>query len=95
MATAITTARELEEGFLSATRKGQESVLEAIKTWVDTVQAFTPELPAINVPFGDLVPQPEDVVTGAYDFAAQVLASQKRFAEELVKTAAPLLPGAK
>jgi hypothetical protein len=95
MATAITTTQELEEGFLSATRKGQEIVLEAIKTWVDTVQAFTPELPAINVPFGDLVPQPEDVVTGAYDFAAQVLASQKRFAEELVKTAAPLLPGAK
>jgi hypothetical protein len=95
MVTAITTARELEDGFLSATRKGQEIVLEAIKTWVDTLQAFTPELPAINVPFGDLVPQPEDVVTGAYDFAAQVLASQKRFAEELVKTAAPLLPGAK
>lgn len=95
MATAITTARELEDGFLSATRRGQEIVLEAIKTWVDTVQSFTPALPAINVPFGDLVPQPEDVVTGAYDFAAQVLASQKRFAEELVKTAAPLLPGAK
>jgi hypothetical protein len=95
MATAITTAREFEDGFLSATRKGQEIVLEAIKTWVDTLQAFTPQLPAINVPFGDLVPQPEDIVTGAYDFAAQVLASQKRFAEELVKTAAPLLPGAK
>jgi len=95
MATAITSARELEEGFLSATRKGQEIVLEAIKTWVDTVQAFTPQLPAISVPFGDWVPQPEDVVTGAYDFAAQVLASQKKFAEELIKTAAPLLPGAK
>ncbi len=96
MATAITTAQELEEGFLSATRKGQEIVLEAIKTWVDTVQSFTPELPAVNVPFADWVPQPEDVVTGAYDFAAQVLASQKKFAAELIKTAAPLLPsGAK
>jgi hypothetical protein len=96
MATAITTAQELEEGFLSATRKGQEIVLEAIKTWVDTVQSFTPELPAVNVPFADWAPQPEDVVTGAYDFAAQVLASQKKFAAELIKTAAPLLPsGAK
>jgi len=95
MVTAITTAQELEEGFLSATRKGQEIVLEAIKTWVDTVQAFTPDLPAVQLPFADLVPQPEDVVSGAYDFAAQVLASQKKFAEDLIKTAAPLLPAAK
>src|SRR5579863_5670047 len=94
MATAITTAQELEDGFLSATRKGQEIVLEAIKTWVDTIQAFTPELPAVNVPFADWLPQPEDVVSGAYDFAAQFLASQKRFTEELIKTAAPLLPAA-
>ncbi len=96
MATAIITAQELEEGFLSATRKGQEIVLETIKTWVETVQAFSPELPAVSLPFGDWVPQPEDVVTGAYDFAAQLLASQKKFAGELIKTAAPLLPsGAK
>ena len=96
MATAIITAQELEEGLLSATRKGQEIVLETIKTWVETVQSFTPELPAVSLPFGDWVPQPEDVVTGAYDFAAQLLTSQKKFAEELIKTAAPLLPsGAK
>ena len=96
MATAIITAQELEEGLLSATSKGQEIVLEAIKTWVETVQSFTPQLPAVNVPFADWVPQPEDVVTGAYDFAAQVLANQKKFVAELIKTAAPLLPsGAK
>jgi hypothetical protein len=90
---ASTLTKELEEGFLSTTRKGQEIVLDALKTWVDTVQAYTPSLPAIQIPFADRLPKPEDVVTGAYDFAAQLLASQRKFAEEIVKATAELLPG--
>ena len=90
---ASTATKELQNGFLSTTRQGQEIVLEAIRTWVDTVQAVTPKVPAVQLPFADLVPQPEDVVSGAYDFAAQVLASQKKFAEEVLKTTASLLPG--
>jgi len=30
----------------------------------------------------------------AYDFAEQLLASQRKFAEEVLKTTSPLLPGA-
>ena len=93
MASNVT--KELQDGFLSTTRQGQEIVLEAIKTWVDTVQAFTPKLPATQLPFADQLPKPQEVVANAYDFAGQVLASQRHFAEEVVKTAAPLLPAAK
>jgi hypothetical protein len=32
-------------------------------------------------------------VATAYDFAEQLLASQRRFAEEILKTTTPLLPG--
>jgi hypothetical protein len=90
---ASTLTKELEEGFLSTTRKGQEIVLDVLKTWVDTVQAYTPSLPAIQIPFADRLPKPEDVVTGAYDFAEQLLASQRKFAEEVIKATSELLPG--
>jgi hypothetical protein len=89
---ASTPTKELEEGFLSTTRKSQEIVLEALQTWVDTIRAFTPKVPSVHIPFADRLPKPEDVVANTYDFAAQVLASQRKFAEEIVKTASPLLP---
>ncbi|MGH3154495.1 MAG: hypothetical protein ACRDOB_27740 [Streptosporangiaceae bacterium] len=90
---ASTATKELQDGFLSTTRQGQEIVLEAIRTWVDTVQAVTPKVPAVQLPFAGQLPRPQDVVASAYDFAGQVLASQRKFAEEVLKTAAPLLPG--
>ena len=87
-----TPTKELEEGFLSTTRKSQEILLEVIQTWVDTIQAVTPKVPSMRVPFADRLPKPEELVANTYDFAAQVLASQRKFAEEIVKTTAPLLP---
>jgi hypothetical protein len=85
--------KEIQDGLLSATRQSQEIMLEAIKTWVDTVQALTPKVPAVRIPLADRLPKPEDVVAGAYDFAGQVLASQRRFADEMLKTTAPLMLG--
>jgi hypothetical protein len=90
---ASTPTKELEEGFLSTTRKSQEIMLEALQTWVETIQAFTPKVPSIQIPFADRLPKPEDVVASTYDFAAQLLASQRKFAEDLVKTTAPLRNG--
>jgi hypothetical protein len=89
---ASTPTKELEDGFLSTARKSQEIMLEALKTWVDTIQAFTPQVPSVRIPYADRLPKPEDVVANAYDFAAQVLASQRKFAEEVVKTTSALLP---
>ena len=86
------TPKELEEGFLSTTRKSQEILLQAIKTWVDSAQALTPKVPSVQLPFADQLPKPEDVVSGTYDFAEQVLANQRHFAEEIMKAYAPLLP---
>lgn len=90
---ASTPTQEIERIILSTTSKGQEIVLEAIKTWADSVQAFAPEMPAVQVPFAEWLPKPADVVASAYDFAAQVLSTQRKFAEEVVKVTAPLLPG--
>jgi hypothetical protein len=88
-----TVTEELQDQVLSVVRRSQEIALDAIKTMVDTVQNITPRIPSVSLPFADKLPKPQDVVAGSYDFAEQLLASQRKFADEVVKATAPLLPG--
>jgi hypothetical protein len=88
----VSTPQQLQEEFLNTVRKSQETIIEAIETWVDTVKSITPKLPSVQVPFVDKLPKPEDVVASAYDFAEQLLASQRKFAEEVVKATNVLSP---
>jgi hypothetical protein len=88
-----TAVADVQEEILKTVRKSQEAVLDAIRTWADAVQSITPKLPAVNVPFVDKLPKPEEVVGGAYDFAEQLLAGQRKFAEDVLKATAPLRPG--
>ena len=90
---ANTATQDLQDEILTTVRKGQESVIDAIKTWVETVQAITPKIPAVDVPFAGQLPKPEEVVASAYDFAEQLLASQRKFAEEVIKATSALTPG--
>src|SRR5437879_493093 len=87
------TQQELQDQFLAIVRKGQEIALDAIKSMVDTVATITPKIPTVDVPFADQLPKPEDVVASAYDFAEQLLASQRKFAEEVLKATSALTPG--
>jgi len=89
---ATTLMPELPKEFLAAARKGQEYALDAIRTWAQTVQSALPEIPALGIPFADRLPKPEAVLANAYDFAGQLLASQRHFAEELLKVTEPLMP---
>jgi hypothetical protein len=94
----------LQEQVLTAVRKSQEVTLETVKRVVETVTAATAHLPANplegKLPFaGKLpelpaLPQPGAVVSSTFDFAGQLLAEQRKFAEELVKVTAPLRPHA-
>jgi hypothetical protein len=93
MASTSTVTQELQDQFLSTVRKSQEMALDAIKTMVDTIQNITPKIPSVNVPFSDKLPKPQDVVANGYDFAEQLLTSQRKFADEVVKATAALLPG--
>jgi len=90
---ANTATQDLQNEVLNTVRKSQESVIDAIKTWVETIQSLTPKLPAVDVPFADKLPKPEEVVASAYDFAEQLLASQRKFAEEVIKATSALTPG--
>jgi hypothetical protein len=90
---ASTPTQDLQDEFLSTVRKSQETVIDAIKTWVETVQSITPKIPSVQVPGVDKLPKPEEIVASAYDFAEQLLAGQRKFAEEVLKATTSLLPG--
>jgi hypothetical protein len=85
--------QELQDEILKTVRKSQEAVVDALKAWADTVQSIMPKLPAVSVPLADRLPKPEDVVMSAYDFAEQLLAGQRKFAEDVLHATAPLTPG--
>jgi hypothetical protein len=84
---------QVQEEILNTVRKSQAAVVDAIQTWASAVQSITPSLPEVNMPFADKLPKPQDLVAGAYDFAEQLLASQRNFAEQVMKATAVLLPG--
>jgi hypothetical protein len=90
---ASTPTQDLQNEVLNTVRKSQESVVDALKTWVETVQSLTPKVPVVDMPFADKLPKPEEVVASAYDFAEQLLASQRKFAEEVLKATSALTPG--
>jgi hypothetical protein len=81
-----------QEEFLAVIRKSQEAVIAAVTNLAETVRTASPKLtdnlpklPSVSVPFADKLPAPEDAVASAYDFAGQLLASQRKFAEDLLK----------
>lgn len=86
-----TVGKEMQEEILNTVRKSQAAVVEALETWVSAVQSITPELPDVNVPFADKLPKPQELIAGAYDFAEKLLASQRKFAEDVLHATAPML----
>ena len=94
MASNIT--QDVQEQFLSTIRKSQEMTIDALKTWVETVQSVTqslPSVPSVSLPFADRLPNPHEVVARGYDFAEEILTTQRKFADEVLAVASPLLPG--
>ena len=85
----VSTTQEVQDEILNTVRKSQETVIEAVKAWVEAIQSVTPKLPSVSVPLADSLHKPEEVVANAYDFAEKLLAGQRKFAEDMVKTLTP------
>ena len=88
-----TMQQDVQDQILGTIRKSQEIALDALKSWVETVQAITPNLPSMSVPFADRLPDAHEVVATSYKFAEQVLSTQKKFADDVLEATSPLLPG--
>jgi hypothetical protein len=84
---------------LNTIRKSQAAIVDAIERWAGTVQSVRPELPELpftgSLNIADKLPKPEHLVRNAYDFAEELLASQRKFAEDVLKATAPLLTSSK
>ena len=85
MTDARTATLELQTQTIDWIRKSQEVVIDALRTWAGAVQSVTPSLPVPAVPFADQLPKPGEVVADAFDFAAQLLAVQRKFAEDVLQ----------
>jgi hypothetical protein len=85
--------QDVQDEFLKVIRTSQETVVEAIKTWVETVKAVTPKVPTGQVSLAEKLPKPQEIVSNAYDFAEKLLSSQRQFAGDLVTVTAPLRAG--
>ena len=85
------TGQETQAEVLGAVRKGKEILVDALKVWAEAAQSITPSIPMPNLPYGDKLPKPQEFVASTYDFADQLLISQRRFAESLLQAMKPLL----
>ncbi len=94
MAETRVLGRDMQEEFLKAIRRSQELVVGAIRTWAEAVEPYAPKLPLRRIPLAQRLPKPGEVVENTYDFAEKLLANQRKFAEEVLKAAAPLAPKA-
>jgi hypothetical protein len=56
----VSTAQDVQDEILNTVRKSQETVVEAIKSWVETVQSIMPKVPSVQVPGADKLPKPEE-----------------------------------
>jgi hypothetical protein len=93
MSNTKTVGQELQGEILKTVRKSQETVVDAIQMWADAVQAIKPPMPEMSIPFSNKLPKPEEWVAGAYDFAEQLLAAQRKFAEDVLAATTPLFYG--
>ena len=99
-----TVTEDVQKQVLGAVRKSQELAVGAIKQAVATVSAAVEKMPAL--PFADrlpslrelpgvhALPEPEAVVSSAFDFLDRLLTEQRKFAGELIKATAALRPAA-
>ena len=54
-----TATKELQNEVLNVVTKSQTAVIDVIQTWASAVQAITPDLPGLSLPYADKLPRPE------------------------------------
>jgi hypothetical protein len=88
-------AQELQKEFLVTIRESQDTVVDAIRIWAETVQSITPEAPSVTAPGIDKLPKPEEVTPNTYDFAAEsqdTVVDAIRIWAETVQSITPEVP---
>jgi hypothetical protein len=85
------TGQELQADVLGAVSKSEDALVDATKRWAKAVQSVMPSFPMPNLPYSDKLPKPEEYMASGYDFAEELLSSQRKFTESLFEAIKPLL----
>ena len=79
MADTVTVAREMEGWMLDMVGKSNAVALEALKVMTDAIQPLTSAIPSVTPPL-------------VYDFAEHLMASERKFAGDVLHLTARLTP---
>jgi hypothetical protein len=79
MADTVAVAREMESWLLDMIGKSNAVALEALKVMTDAVQPVTTAIPSVTPPL-------------VYDFAEQLMATERKFAGDVLVLTARLTP---
>ena len=81
MTDTLTVGQDLEGRILDAVHKSNTATLETMKVLGDVIQPAVAVIPSVTPPL-------------AYDFAKQLITSQRKFAEEMLRMTAKFAPSA-
>jgi hypothetical protein len=77
-------ARNAQQQIMDSVEALQTTVLQSARALGDIVDKLVPSnLRGVTVPGADSLPSAEDTISLGFDFAERVLASQRKFVEEL------------
>jgi hypothetical protein len=77
-----------QEQVLAALQTVQDTVLDGVRTFSTTMSKAIPaNLPAMTLPGADALPDPKSTIDLTFGFTEKLLASQRRFIEQLVAAA--------
>jgi hypothetical protein len=77
-----------QEQTLKSIRETQQAVVEAVRTWSETVEKIVPAAPPL--PLAEEMPTPQEILQTSFDFAEQLLKAQREFAENVLAAASPV-----
>ena len=89
MATTTKTATDdLQGQVLDTIRKGQEAVVDGLRSWTEAAEQFVPRTAAW--PGADRYPSPAELVDTTYNFAFELLKAQRDFFHKAIEVTTPL-----
>ena len=83
-----TATDDLQGQVLDTIRKGQEAVVDGLRSWTEAAEQFVPRTAAW--PGAERYPSPAELVDTAYDFAAELLKAQRDFLHKAIQVTTPL-----
>ena len=90
--TTLDYTKAAQDKTLEAIKQSQSVIVDAVAAWAKAAEKTVPALPAS--PLAEL-PTPEEIVKTSFDFYGEVLAAQRKFANDLLAASAPVVKATK